>query len=307
MRDTKSLLLILLSFGLVGTWVYHLYDKTKYSKQRTEIYIKDSIAVAEGIQDSLHKLYSSTITNLDAELDSTKSNAGQLKGELGNKLSEINRLKAEIAAILKKNNVKKEDIELARKKTTELQLLVQQLTSRNNTVEEEKQQISAALDNVNIQMRNMEGNVQQLTNENKVLAEKVTIASTFNASEISLTPVAVRNDKEKEASAADKVSKLVVSFAVQNNISDEPVSEIYVVITQPDGKVLKTDVWDAFSIDTRKEGKKSYTRKVRFDYERGENKKLLFSLNADDYMKGNYKLQVYHNGYMIGQTNKVLN
>ena len=307
MRDTKSLLLILLSFGLVGTWVYHLYDKTKYSKQRTEIYIKDSIAVAEGIQDSLHKLYSSTITNLDAELDSTKSNAGQLKGELGNKLSEINRLKAEIAAILKKNNVKKEDIELARKKTTELQLLVQQLTSRNNTVEEEKQQISAALDNVNIQMRNMEGNVQQLTNENKVLAEKVTIASTFNASEISLTPVAVRNDKEKETSAADKVSKLVVSFAVQNNISDEPVSEIYVVITQPDGKVLKTDVWDAFSIDTRKEGKKSYTRKVRFDYERGENKKLLFSLNADDYMKGNYKLQVYHNGYMIGQTNKVLN
>ena len=101
MRDTKSLLLILLSFGLVGTWVYHLYDKTKYSKQRTEIYIKDSIAVAEGIQDSLHKLYSSTITNLDAELDSTKSSAGQLKGGLGNKLSEINRLKAEIAAILK--------------------------------------------------------------------------------------------------------------------------------------------------------------------------------------------------------------
>ena len=304
---STTILLILLSFGLVGTWVYHLYDKTKYSKQRTEIYIKDSIAVAEGIQDSLHKLYSSTITNLDAELDSTKSNAGQLKGELGNKLSEINRLKAEIAAILKKNNVKKEDIELARKKTTELQLLVQQLTSRNNTVEEEKQQISVALDNVNIQMKNMEGNVQQLTNENKVLAEKVTIASTFNASEISLTPVAVRNDKEKETSAADKVSKLVVSFAVQNNISDEPVSEIYVVITQPDGKVLKTDVWDAFSIDTRKEGKKSYTRKVRFDYERGENKKLLFSLNADDYMKGNYKLQVYHNGYMIGQTNKVLN
>ena len=306
MRDTKSLLLVLLSFGLVGTWIYHLYDKTKYSKQRTEIFIKDSIAVAEGVQDSLHKLYSSTITNLDAELDSTKSNAGQLKGELGNKLSEIYRLKAEIAAILKKNNVRKEDIELARKKTTELQLLVQELNSKNNTIEEEKKQISTALDNVNIQMKSMEGNVQQLTSENKVLAEKVTIASTFNASEISLTPVAVKNDKEKETSAADKVSKLVVSFAVQNNISDEPVSEVYVVITQPDGKVLKTDVWDAFSIDTRKEGKKSYTRKVRFDYEKGESKKLLFSLNADDYMKGNYKLQVYHNGYMIGQTNKML-
>ena len=90
-------------------------------------------------------------------------------------------MEPEIAAILKKNNVKKEDIELARKKTTELQLLVQQLTSRNNTVEEEKQQISVALDNVNIQMKNMEGNVQQLTNENKVLAEKVTIASNLSS------------------------------------------------------------------------------------------------------------------------------
>ncbi len=307
MRDTKNILLVLLSFGLIGTWIYHLYDKTKYSKQRTEIFIKDSIAVAEGVQDSLRKLYSSTINILDAQLDSTKNNAGQLKGELNNKLSEIYRLKAEIATILKKNDIRKEDLELARKKTGELQQLVQELNSKNNTIEEEKQQISALLDNVNVQMKSIEGNVQLLTKENKVLTEKVTLASTFNASDVSLTPVTIRNDKERETTTANKVSKLIVSFAVQNNITDEPVSEVYIIITQPDGKVLKTDVWDAFSIDTRMEGKKSYTRKVRFDYEKGESKKLIFSLNADDYMKGNYKLQVYHNGYMIGQTSKVLN
>lgn len=307
MSDTKSILLVLLSFGLIGTWIYHLYDKTKYSKQKTAIFIKDSIAVAEGVQDSLHKLYSNTIHNLDAQLDSTKTNAGQLKGELTNKLSEVYRLKTEISTILKKNDVRKEDIELARKKAGELQRLVQELNSKNNTIEEEKQQISALLDNVNIQMKSMEGNVQVLTKENKELNEKIVLASTFNASDITLTPVTLRNDKERETSSANKVSKLVVSFSVQNNISDEPVSDVYVVITQPDGKVLKTDVWDAFSIDTRRDGKKSYTRKVRFDYEKGENKKLIFSLNADDYMKGNYKLQVYHNGYMIGQTNKSLN
>lgn len=307
MSDTKSILLVLLSFGLIGTWIYHLYDKTKYSNQKTAIFIKDSIAVAEGVQDSLHKLYSFTIHNLDAQLDSTKNNAGQLKGELTNKLSEVYRLKTEISTILKKNDVRKEDIELARKKAGELQRLVQELNSKNNTIEEEKKQISAVLDNVNIQMKSMEGNVQVLTKENKELNEKIVLASTFNASDITLTPVTLRNDKERETSSANKVSKLVVSFSVQNNISDEPVSDVYVIITQPDGKVLKTDVWDAFSIDTRRDGKKSYTRKVRFDYEKGENKKLIFSLNADDYMKGSYKLQVYHNGYMIGQTNKSLN
>ena len=46
MKDTKTLLLMMLSAGLTGTWVYHLYDKTQYSKRRTEVYIKDSVAVA---------------------------------------------------------------------------------------------------------------------------------------------------------------------------------------------------------------------------------------------------------------------
>jgi hypothetical protein len=156
-------------------------------------------------------------------------------------------------------------------------------------------------------MKSLEGNVQQLSSENKVLTEKVNLASTFNASNISLTPVTVKNDRERETTAANKVSKLVISFDVKNSITDKTSDELYVIITQPDGRVLKDDVWESFSIDTKKDGKKSYTRKVRIDYEKGENKNLIFSLNADEYMKGNYKLQVYHNGYMIGQTSKVLN
>ena len=62
MRDIKSLLLVLLSTGLVCTWVYHLYDKTMYRQGRTQVYIKHSIAVAEGIRDSLYKIYNATIT-----------------------------------------------------------------------------------------------------------------------------------------------------------------------------------------------------------------------------------------------------
>jgi hypothetical protein len=80
------------------------------------------------------------------------------------------------------------------------------------------------------------------------------------------------------------------------------------VITQPDGQLLTSDAWESSSsIDTRNEGKKRYTRKVKFEYQKGETKRLVFSLNAEDYQKGTYNLQVYHNGYMIGQANKVLN
>jgi hypothetical protein len=141
-----------------------------------------------------------------------------------------------------------------------------------------------------------------------VLTEKVSLASTFMASELKLSPVTVKNDKEQETNVAKKTSKLVVSFAVLNNVNEYEDAEVYVVITQPDGQLLTSDAWESSSsIDTRNEGKKRYTRKVKFEYQKGETKRLVFSLNAEDYQKGTYNLQVYHNGYMIGQANKVLN
>lgn len=298
---------MMLSVGLVGTWTYHLYDKTRYSRLRNNIYIKDSVAVAQGIQDSLQKFYSLTISDLDTRLDSTRTHAGELKSQLNEKLSEIYRLRIEIAGILKKNNLKKEDLDQARRKAAELQLLVADLQSRNSSIEEEKTQIAAVLDKVNLQVKDLETVNQQLDQQNKSLTEKISLASAFVASEIKLTPVAVKNDKEQETTVAKKTSKLVVSFTVQNNIADYENAEVYVVITQPDGSLLNTDVWESSStIDTRNAGKIRYTRKIRFEYQKGEIKRLLFSLNADEYQKGAYTLQLYQNGYLIGQASKVL-
>ncbi len=298
----------MLSVGLVGTWIYHLYDKTQYSQRKNEVYIKDSIAVAQGVQDSLQKIYSSTINTLDAQLDSTKNTAGLLQGELSTKLAEINRLRAEIASILKRNNFKKEDLDLARRKTVELQQLVAELQSKNITIEEEKKQITDVLDKVNVQVKNLEGNVQNLTQENRALTEKVNLASAFVISELKLSPVMVKNDKEQETNQAKKTSKLVISFAVQNNVTDYENADVFVVITQPDGRILKNeDVWDATTINLQNGSRINYTRKVRFEYNKGESKQLIFSLNAEEYLKGTYTMQVYHNGYKIGQTMKMLN
>ena len=296
----------MLSVGLTGTWVYHLYDKTQYSQRRTEVYIKDSTAVAQGIQDSLHKLYTSTINDLDTELDSTKNTAGLLKGELSTKLVEINKLRSEIAAILKKNNIKKEDIELARRKASELQLLVAELQNKNLTIEDEKRQIGEVLDKVNVQVKNLETNVQQLDKENKVLTEKVNLASVFVASEIKFSPVTVKNDKEVETSSVKKASKLVISFTVQNNVTDIDDADVYIVITQPDGKTLRNDVWESSSMDLNGGGRKSYSLKLRFEYHKGDAKQLVFSMNPDEFLKGTYTLQIYHKGLMIGQVMKSL-
>jgi len=299
--------MVMLSVGLVSTWTYHLYDKSKYSNSRKEIYVKDSLAVAQDVQDSLEKIYSKTINNLGASLDSSKNTQSALQGQLQSKLTEIYRLRGEINAILKKNNVKKEDLDIARQKAAELQLLVADLQSKNSSIEEEKQQIASVLDKVNIQVKDLESVNQQLGTENKVLVEKVNQASTFVVTDVHFSPIMVKNDKEQETSSASKTSKLIISFSVKNNIADYDKAEVFVVVTQPDGKLLTTDVWEsAATIDTRTDGKLRYTRKILFPYQKGDNKQLLFSLNADEYEKGTYKLQLYHNGFMIAETTKTL-
>ncbi|HEX7902571.1 MAG TPA: hypothetical protein VF487_01740 [Chitinophagaceae bacterium] len=302
MKDSKSILLVLLSIGLVSTWVYHLYDKTVYSKRRTEVYIKDSIAVAEGIRDSLQKIYAVTINDLDIKLDSTLSTRDSLQSELGVNMTKIKTLKSEINAILGKKNVTDAELGIAKGKINELQQVITDLRRQNGSMEEEQKRLNLIMQQMNGDISGLQQNIQRLGDENKMLTEKINLASVFVASELKLSAVTVKGSKEEETSQSKKAEKFIFSFLVQNNVNEYSGAEVYVVIIGPDGRVIQNEGWESRMMDTKNEGKKEYTLKVRFDYERGEKKSQLFSVNADKYQKGNYIMQVYHNGYMIGQT-----
>ncbi len=307
MKDIKNLLIILLSIGLVGTWVYHLYDKTVYSNKRTEIYIKDSIAVAQGVRDSLQKIYSATISELDTKLDSTQTNADSLKMQLNSKLGEIYKLKSEISGILKNKGATGADMQKAQVKIKELQLLVQSLLEEKTNMEEEKKRLSGIMAQLSGEVTDLQETMKKLDQENKSLSEKVQLASVFVASEINFIPTAVRSGREQENSNVKKVKKFVVSFAVQNNVNQYSSAYVYIVVTQPDGKVIRNgEILESATMETHNGQKLPYTRSVRFEYQKGEVKRLLFSVDPDKFQKGIYTLQIYHNGYMIGQSVKKL-
>lgn len=307
MKDIKTPLLAMLSVGMVGTWVYHLYDKTQYAAMRKEVYIRDSIAVAEAVSDSLRQYYSGSIKKLDWELDSTKLETGLVKLTLNQKMDEVNRLRAQINNILKNKDAQPGEIAIARQKITTLQNLLEEMKSQKMTLEEEKQQMAVTMARLNTDISGMQESIRKMGDENKQLTEKINLASLFVASEMKLMPVMVKNDREVETTLARKTSKLVISFTLQNNIADYPDAELFVIIVQPDGKVLTPDVWESATPMTTHSGdRKNYTRKVRFEYTKGESKPFIFSLNADAYETGAYVLQLYHRGYKIAQTSKTL-
>ena len=301
MKDNKSLLLALLSAGLIITWVYHLYDKSKYSNHTREVFVKDSTAVAEAVSDSLRKYYTRTLDQLGIEKLQIDSTNNLLKGELGVKIKEINDLRLEVSGILKRRNLTQSDLSEAKTKIDDLQSRIDDLKNENTSLTDERSKLNGILAQLNSEMNSLQQNMQKVSAENQDLVQKINDASVFIASEIKFAAVDIRTDqKEAETTQQKRANKFVTSFTVQNNIADMQNAEVVVVVSDPNGKPLNTEVWDVGSFETKTEGRKVYTRKVKFEYNKGEAKQLIFSLEPNNFEKGIYKLSLYHNGVRIG-------
>ncbi|MBK7735256.1 MAG: hypothetical protein IPI36_08520 [Chitinophagaceae bacterium] len=105
---------------------------------------------------------------------------------------------------------------------------------------------------------------------------------------------------------ADKASKIVGTFNFKNNSSQSNTTEVIVVVTQPNGKILQKSSWESGSFQTKDGKRMIYTCKLRNDYEAWETKHLLFTLVGENYSSGRYNMKVYQNGIMLANYIKQL-
>jgi hypothetical protein len=294
-----STLLIILSVTLLGIWGYTYYK----SKQIQPLAVQQKLAPSTPLQitkDSLQQIYSQTIS----QLDSTWTNADSLKNTLDVKLSDFYRLRSEITDILK-NNPSTADLSVAKQKIQELQLRVEILRNRNNDIESENKRLNALLKQYTSASKKSGGTSFTATEKIDVLeADKTpTSSGLFAASQIKIMALSAEGDKE--TMTADEVEKITGTFVVKNTA---PLNgaEIIIIVMQPNGKVLKNSAWETGIFETKEDGRKMYSQKIKFDYNKGETKRCNFSVIADNFPKGNYTFQIYHNGVLIANTVKTL-
>jgi len=134
---------------------------------------------------------------------------------------------------------------------------------------------------------------------------KAKSASFFAVSSLDVKGLYEDENKYVETNLATQTNKLNGSFELKNLHSEIKNGDIHIVITKPDGKLLQSSTWDAGTFETDN-GRRIYSTKVKYSCDIGETKKLNFSINADQYPKGNYPIDFYQNGYIIGKTVKAL-
>lgn len=298
-----SMSLLLLAFVILFVWGFTYYRKAVNTTPLTSTVAKDTIVnVADQPKDSVQKMYAATLNKLNAALDSTRIVTDSVQVNMDTKLKEFYALKSEIDRILE-NSIPAGNLGQTQQKMEALQKRLEDWRIKYADITQENKRLSNLLAQMNNGIKNPVPANRVVMSENKTTANPLNKGESLSVSNLQLK--AMMEDRQQETYEALHTDQLQGSFVVKGNAGGAAYEEIYIVLQQPDGKVLKQSAWDSGSFETR-EGRKIYSYKMRFDYQQGENKRLNFFIEAERYQKGTYTMQLYHNGVLMGRITRSL-
>jgi len=298
----KNAIIGILAAGVIGLGGYLIVDNNKTS----EVLTQKEVQIAS-VSDEKSKVQESFDASL-ARLDSMSTANKGLEGKLSEKNGEIAKVKTEIRSILNKKNASAAELSRAKMliaslngKIESMQVEVARLTEENQTLSNDKVVLTQ-------EKEKLTTDLTATTVVKQDLEKKVDVASTLNVSNISITPINVKNNgKEKVSTVAKRVDKLVVSFDVNNRIAQPGITDVYVLVIGPDGKPLSVDALTSGTFTTREDGDKSFTAKVPVDIETAKKKNVEFAFKPGvNFQQGNYIIQIYQNGFKIGEGTRSL-
>lgn len=249
-----------------------LKELAELEKQEMESQYRDFDVQYEMLQSQLSN--DSLIAQIENERRHTQQLLEELERTKATDAAEIKRLKAEIASL---REVLKSYI-----------VQVDSLNRLNQSLSEENTQIKA-------QVAEQSTQISTLSTERNQLKDKVNIAAQLDATGFWVTP---KNKKSKDTQKVKDVKKLAFGFTIVKNVTAQNGQRIiYARILKPDNSVMGQKGTFAYE-NTQLE----YTEKKYIDYT-GEEEKVTMYNDVTEFLEaGTYKLFIFCDKQMIGQT-----
>jgi hypothetical protein len=302
-NKTRGILTGVLVAALLGTWGYIIWDK---NNTRESLSQKDNLITSTTNQrDELQK----ELADATMRYDMLKTSNSKKDSIISVKDREIEEKQQRIQTLLNKSNATQAELIEARKLISSLnkdiegyQQQIEILEGQKIQLTHEKQMISNERDMIT---RNYDSARNVISQKDNV----IDIGSTLRASNFKIVGIDEKNSgKEKVTDKAKRVDKLRVSFDIDENmITPSGIKEIYVVITGPDGAPIAVEALGSGKFNTREGEEKIYTQKLDVNYEQNKRQNVSFDWKQNaDFNTGNYKIEVYNNGFKVGEANRTL-
>lgn len=253
-----------------------LKELAELEKQEMKSQYKDFDVQYEMLQSQLSN--DSLIAQIEEERRHTQQLLEELERTKATDAREIMRLKAEIASL--------------RKVLQSYIMQVDSLGRLNQSLSEENTHMKEQISEANTQ-------ISTLSTQRNQLQDKVSIAAQLDATGFWVTP---KDKKSKEARRVKDVKRFAFGFTIVKNVTATNGQRIlYARILKPDNSVMGakgTFTYENTTLD--------YTEKKYIDYTGEEERVTMYSDVTEFLEAGTYKLFIFCDSQMIGQTSFTL-
>jgi len=284
-----AILLLLTSFTF-----YQLFSernkKDDVTAQKTEL------------ESQFHNLSDSLAIRSD-QLESFKGKNAELDRAIADKQAQIDREKKTIQNLFAKTKLTQAELSEARDRIAEYQVSLSDMSAKIEELNKKNTELTAQNGQLNSDLNSERGTTAKLTEQNKGLAQKVQIGSLLSIPKLDVEAVKKRfNGKEATVRRAKAAESLKISFETgENKVIDPGQVSLYVRIINPKGETISvSDQGSGTLTSAEKPEPVQFTKKADFDYDQSNKKVVVYwSQNIKD--PGVYKVELYQNGYVVGQ------
>ncbi|WP_044173348.1 hypothetical protein [Flectobacillus major] len=293
-------------FAILAGFLGYLLFEAKGVKQQQDDIIHKRVAELSSARISLDSIGS----QLDAKIAEIKS--------LGGRVEELEaakkQLEADVEELVSTSALSKQQydskiadyVSLLNTKDAELNRLKKEngvLVEKNKTLVSQNTNLSSENIDLKTQKQNLSDSVDNVSRRNRELTAKVTRASALQAQFVQALAISDRG-KERDGGVyrASKVDKIKVIFSLlPNAIAKQDNKTIYLRVLDPDGAVLYDTGVGSGTFDLFGKEANYTAKKEIFFQNNGQGVEIIYNRgNAIQYRSGHYKIELFAEGFAIG-------
>lgn len=219
----------------------------------------------------------------EKELGKARTAMAELNTQANSYIAEINKLKAANASLTSANT---------------------QLQGQNEVLNQEVEVNQARISSLDSARTILVSQTEELNSENETLATKVDMAEAIKINVLEVKGLDERDNGEyKVKNKAKKLDVLRTCFTTETNlVTESGDQDFYVSYTAPSGQVLWVESLGGGSIRNKLTGEEvKYTTSGTIEYENDDLKACLDWRPNFQLAQGTYKVNVYNNGFPVGE------
>ena len=288
---------LIIMTGLAGVSSYLYFDQKKVSENQ-EVTISERV---EELSTTRVKL-DSISTALDAKIAEVQ--------KLGGDVSDLEKMKVQLeedkASLKRGNRVSLAKYEAKIKQyeafLTEKDTLIAGLQRENVTLASNVKVLDEENSGLKTERQKLADSVTTVVSKNEELSNKVTRAAALKAQNVKVLAVNSKGKiKEDDSYKARRLDKIKLMYRLLDNpLTKEEPKEVFVRVLDPSGAVVSdmANGSGTFMVDGNET---IYTTKQTVNYENsGQNVELLYTRGIP-YKPGKYTIELYSEGFRIGQ------